>query len=277
MFDTTWWRLRPRSALASVKKRLIAASRLPRLLREHYIVIVRHRGGMNVKNVSQIKVAPALTLAAKLSLAEIADDIVCPNPIRRTFSSADRHRKTSEPQQIAVERVHWTTSATVIIQEWSLQIRGRSRSQDPSAVRLQTPPAGDTHWADCVKGTPSMVTREVPSLSEHGTARIAQLERKNAFLRSAFECLQAEVAELKLVTTSSPSQSSPPSGTADVPIEMPSEAPADERPAKKRALPQPLRDEGLEDLISNFSEFKNDMKEFQAELRNTLKSLSEPF
>ncbi|KAH8041023.1 hypothetical protein HPB51_013683 [Rhipicephalus microplus] len=51
-------------ALAGVKKRLIAASRLPRLPREHCRVIVRPRGGMNVKTVSKIKVAHALTLVA---------------------------------------------------------------------------------------------------------------------------------------------------------------------------------------------------------------------
>ncbi|KAL3199777.1 hypothetical protein MRX96_043783 [Rhipicephalus microplus] len=122
-----------------------------------------------------------------------------------------------------------------------------------------------------------MVTREVPPLSEHGVARIAQMECENALLRSAFERLQTEVTELKLVTTSSPSQLPPPSGTADVPMDMPSEALADERPARKRALSQPLRDEGLKDLKSAFNEFQNDMKDFQAELKNTLKSLSEAF
>ncbi|KAL1463992.1 hypothetical protein MTO96_043071 [Rhipicephalus appendiculatus] len=115
---------------------------------------------------------------------------------------------------------------------------GRSRSKAPSAVRLQTPPAGDTRWA---------------------------------------ERLQAEVAELKLATASAPSKSSPPSGTADIPIELPSEAPADGRPGKKRALFKPLRDEGLDELKSEFSDFKNGMKEFQAELRNMLMSLSEAF
>ncbi|KAL1445537.1 hypothetical protein MTO96_029151 [Rhipicephalus appendiculatus] len=58
---------------------------------------------------------------------------------------------------------------------------------------------------------------------------------------------------------------------------MPSEAPADGRPANKRALSKPLRDEGLDELKSEFNDFKNDMKEFPAELRNTLKSLSEAF
>ncbi|KAL3199795.1 hypothetical protein MRX96_013459 [Rhipicephalus microplus] len=124
---------------------------------------------------------------------------------------------------------------------------------DSSAVGLQMPREEDTRWADCVKGTQSMVTREVPPLSEQGVATISQLEHENTLLRSAFERLQAEVAELNLVTASPHSQSPPLWETADVPIDMPSEAPADERFAKKRALSQPSRDEVLEILILAFT------------------------
>lgn len=70
---------------AEVKKRIVAASRLPHLPREHYRIIVRPRGGLNVKNVSQIKVAQALALAAQLAPAEIADDIVCSNAMQNIF------------------------------------------------------------------------------------------------------------------------------------------------------------------------------------------------
>ncbi|KAH8027791.1 hypothetical protein HPB51_010305 [Rhipicephalus microplus] len=45
--------------------------------------------------------------------------------------SADRYRATAELQQISVERAHWTTSATVIIQERSLQITGTLVIQGP--------------------------------------------------------------------------------------------------------------------------------------------------
>ncbi|KAL1480446.1 hypothetical protein MTO96_034718 [Rhipicephalus appendiculatus] len=350
---------------------------------------------MNVKNVSQIKVAHALMMAAQLSPAEIADDIVCSNPMQNIFvvstpaeKNARAYARVEEitvgmvsyevssylaapdntckgvvrgvdlefkeeqlsnmivqprnPRALEVKRIKNTTMVIVLFdglkvpnyvmcgqtdrlckQRFQVSYvvrrrrrerqrakypaptgidqlrshstspsrgragqraprsssrggrsssRGRSRSKDPFAVRLQTPPAGDTRWADCVKGTPPTVMREVPPLPEHGAARIAQLERENASLRSAFERLQAEVAELKLATASAPSKSPPPSGTADIPIELPSEAPADGRPAKKRALSKPLRDEGLDELKSEFSDFKNSMKEFQAELRNTLKS-----
>ncbi|KAH9377606.1 hypothetical protein HPB48_011121 [Haemaphysalis longicornis] len=45
------------------------------LLREYDIIIVRPREGLDVKNVSQVKGAQALPLAAQLAPAEIADDI----------------------------------------------------------------------------------------------------------------------------------------------------------------------------------------------------------
>ncbi|KAG0432639.1 hypothetical protein HPB47_020649 [Ixodes persulcatus] len=67
---------------ASVKKRLVAASRMPRLPKEHFRVIVRPRGGLNVKNVSQVKIAHALVTAAGLSFTKAAEDIICPNAVQ---------------------------------------------------------------------------------------------------------------------------------------------------------------------------------------------------
>ncbi|CAN7997241.1 unnamed protein product [Ixodes pacificus] len=67
---------------ASVKKRLVAASRMPRLPKEHFRVIVRPRGGLNVKNVSQVKIAQALVTAAGLSFTNATEDIICPNAMQ---------------------------------------------------------------------------------------------------------------------------------------------------------------------------------------------------
>ncbi|CAN7980466.1 unnamed protein product [Ixodes pacificus] len=67
---------------ASVKKHLVAASRMPRLPKEHFRVIVRPRGGLNVKNVSQVKIAQALVTAAGLSFTNAAEDIICLNAMQ---------------------------------------------------------------------------------------------------------------------------------------------------------------------------------------------------
>ncbi|KAH9384654.1 hypothetical protein HPB48_026665 [Haemaphysalis longicornis] len=60
-------------------KRLAAASRLPRLPRDHIRIIVRPRDGLDVRKVSQIRLAQAIAMAAALAPAETEGDIVCPN------------------------------------------------------------------------------------------------------------------------------------------------------------------------------------------------------
>lgn len=74
-----------RTPAASVKKRLATASRLPHLPREHFRIIVRPRGGMDVKKISQIKVTQALATAAQLNPAETEGDIVCVNVVQNIF------------------------------------------------------------------------------------------------------------------------------------------------------------------------------------------------
>ncbi|KAH8035509.1 hypothetical protein HPB51_005791 [Rhipicephalus microplus] len=60
-------------------KRLAAASRLPRPPRDHIRIIVRPRDGLDVRKVSQIRLAQAIAMAAALAPAETEGDIVCPN------------------------------------------------------------------------------------------------------------------------------------------------------------------------------------------------------
>ncbi|KAH7944587.1 hypothetical protein HPB52_021404 [Rhipicephalus sanguineus] len=62
-----------------VIRRLAAASRLPRLPRSHIRVIVRPKGGLDLKKVSLIRLAQALATAANLSPEDTKEDIVCPN------------------------------------------------------------------------------------------------------------------------------------------------------------------------------------------------------
>ncbi|KAH8041935.1 hypothetical protein HPB51_019635 [Rhipicephalus microplus] len=48
-------------------------------------IIVRPRGGMGVRKISQIKVAQALAMAAHLAPAETEDDIVSANVVQNNF------------------------------------------------------------------------------------------------------------------------------------------------------------------------------------------------
>ncbi|KAL1480676.1 hypothetical protein MTO96_015806 [Rhipicephalus appendiculatus] len=72
-------------ATGVVKKRLAAASRLPHLPREHFRIIVRPRGGMDVRRISQIKVTQAIAMAAQLAPAETGEEIVCANVVQNIF------------------------------------------------------------------------------------------------------------------------------------------------------------------------------------------------
>ncbi|KAH7939581.1 hypothetical protein HPB52_014197 [Rhipicephalus sanguineus] len=118
--------------------------------------------------------------------------------------------------------------------------RGRSRSRGPPSVSMHEPPTpGPTEWADRVKGPAS------------------RLEHENASLRNALEQLRAEMDEMKRAGQGQPVQRPLPPAT-----------PAPRRPAKKRALSQPILDEGIDEL-------RAELRGFLSELRNALKALSE--
>ncbi|KAH9365063.1 hypothetical protein HPB48_017836 [Haemaphysalis longicornis] len=63
------------AAPQGVAKRLEAASRLPRLPRDHIRIIVRPRDGLDIQKVSQIWLAQALAMAVALAPAETEGDI----------------------------------------------------------------------------------------------------------------------------------------------------------------------------------------------------------
>ncbi|KAL1477840.1 hypothetical protein MTO96_035433 [Rhipicephalus appendiculatus] len=69
----------PHQSRTTVKKKVIAASRLPHMPRDHFRVVVRPRNGLIMRNVSQIKFAQALAKAAELTEEDVAEDVVCPN------------------------------------------------------------------------------------------------------------------------------------------------------------------------------------------------------
>ncbi|KAL1482047.1 hypothetical protein MTO96_015132 [Rhipicephalus appendiculatus] len=77
-------------------KKLIAASRLPRLPKDHYRVVVRPKGGLDVRKVSRIKVTQALVMAACLGPPQAEEDIVCANDIQNIFVISTPHARNAE-------------------------------------------------------------------------------------------------------------------------------------------------------------------------------------
>ncbi|KAH7972944.1 hypothetical protein HPB52_019182 [Rhipicephalus sanguineus] len=76
--------------------KLIAASRLPRLPKDHYRVVVRPKGGMDVRKVSRLKVTQALVMAACLGPPQAEKDIVCANEMQNIFVISTPHARNAE-------------------------------------------------------------------------------------------------------------------------------------------------------------------------------------
>ncbi|KAL1468808.1 hypothetical protein MTO96_041242 [Rhipicephalus appendiculatus] len=77
-------------------KKLIAASRLPGLPKDHYRVVVRPKGSLDVRKVSRIKVTQALVMAACLGPPQAEEDIVCANDIQNIFVISTPHARNAE-------------------------------------------------------------------------------------------------------------------------------------------------------------------------------------
>ncbi|KAH7964168.1 hypothetical protein HPB51_027594 [Rhipicephalus microplus] len=98
-------------------KRLAAASRLPRLPRDHIRIIVRPRDGLDVRKVSQIRLAQAIAMAAALALAETEGDIVCPNITQNILVVSTPEKKNANAyaaiQQIRISEGMYHVAAYV--------------------------------------------------------------------------------------------------------------------------------------------------------------------
>ncbi|KAH7946603.1 hypothetical protein HPB52_001847 [Rhipicephalus sanguineus] len=66
-------------------RKVAAASRLPRLPKSHFRVVVRPGGGLDVRKCSQLKVTQAILMAARLPPAAAEEDIVCANAMQNIF------------------------------------------------------------------------------------------------------------------------------------------------------------------------------------------------
>ncbi|KAH7964748.1 hypothetical protein HPB49_001139 [Dermacentor silvarum] len=62
-----------------LKRRIVKASRMPQLPKEHRKIIVRPRGGLNLNKVSTTAIGEAIVEAAGLTEDQAKGDIVCPN------------------------------------------------------------------------------------------------------------------------------------------------------------------------------------------------------
>ncbi|KAH7957379.1 hypothetical protein HPB52_018295 [Rhipicephalus sanguineus] len=117
--------------LANVKKRLANASRLPRLPREHFRVIVRLQGGLNVKNTSNLRITQALTTAAGHDVSSYfaAPDNTCKGIIRNIdmeFNHEELRRLIIQPRNpnvLDVRRIKNSTMVVILFEGLSPKLR----------------------------------------------------------------------------------------------------------------------------------------------------------
>ncbi|KAH8022399.1 hypothetical protein HPB51_023967 [Rhipicephalus microplus] len=102
---------------ANVKKRLANASRLPHLPREHFRIIVSPRRGLNVKNTSNVWIYQALTTAARLSAANITEDIICSNAMQNivviSTPSQANAKAYASPEAITFNNARYEVSSYI--------------------------------------------------------------------------------------------------------------------------------------------------------------------
>ncbi|KAL1434708.1 hypothetical protein MTO96_011409 [Rhipicephalus appendiculatus] len=67
---------------STLKKRVIASSRMPDLPEDHRRIVIRPRDGLDLRKAGHCKVAEAIMSAAKITYDAAGEDIVCPNVIQ---------------------------------------------------------------------------------------------------------------------------------------------------------------------------------------------------
>ncbi|KAH7976425.1 hypothetical protein HPB52_013776 [Rhipicephalus sanguineus] len=73
------------TATQNVLRRVVKASRIPNLPRDHFKTIIRPRGGMGVKKTDLLIFKRSLAKAASLTAEQVFDDTLCTNPFQNIF------------------------------------------------------------------------------------------------------------------------------------------------------------------------------------------------
>ncbi|KAH8029650.1 hypothetical protein HPB51_002103 [Rhipicephalus microplus] len=76
------------AASQNVLRRVVKASRIPNLPRDHFKTIIRPRGGMDVKKTDLLIFKRSLAKAASLTAEQVFDDALCTNPFQNIFAVA---------------------------------------------------------------------------------------------------------------------------------------------------------------------------------------------
>ncbi|KAL1450313.1 hypothetical protein MTO96_043946 [Rhipicephalus appendiculatus] len=98
--------LRTAAQSRGVMRRVVKASRIPNLPRDHFKTIVRPRGGLDVRKADLIAFKRALAKAASLTAEQTCEDTLCANPFQNILILAtpleNNARAYAKVQQICM-------------------------------------------------------------------------------------------------------------------------------------------------------------------------------
>ncbi|KAH6942747.1 hypothetical protein HPB50_009680 [Hyalomma asiaticum] len=79
-----------------IKNRIVNVSRMPPMPEEHIKIVIRPRGGLNLKKVSPTTVGSAVVDVAGLSSEQTKEDIICPNVKQNILVASTPERSNAE-------------------------------------------------------------------------------------------------------------------------------------------------------------------------------------
>ncbi|KAH7951137.1 hypothetical protein HPB52_005030 [Rhipicephalus sanguineus] len=79
-----------------VKNKVARASRMPYMPKDHFKIILRRRGGINISKMGSTKVGKSIIEAAGLGSDQTASDIICPNVSHNIMVASTPKRENAE-------------------------------------------------------------------------------------------------------------------------------------------------------------------------------------
>ncbi|KAH7944984.1 hypothetical protein HPB49_004091 [Dermacentor silvarum] len=118
-----------------LKSKIIRASRMPPMPKEHAKIIIRPRGGLNIAKTGPTVVGKAIVEAASLTPTQISSDIICPN-IQQNIMVASTPNRDNASKYTRIRTLHGTFSLQRELPE-TLSIQRALLFQNQDQIPLQ--------------------------------------------------------------------------------------------------------------------------------------------
>ncbi|KAH7966299.1 hypothetical protein HPB49_015131 [Dermacentor silvarum] len=88
-----------------LKSKIIRASRMPPMPKEHAKIIIRPRGGLNIAKIGPTVIGKAIVEAAGLTPTQISSDVICPN-IQQNIMVASTPNRDNASKYTRIRTLH---------------------------------------------------------------------------------------------------------------------------------------------------------------------------